>query len=325
VVGSPRLLVLRALGLGDLLTAVPALRGLARAFPEHIRVLAAPRALAPLLKLIRLADGTHAVDELLDLSLLAPTALAHASIGHGGLAGAVNLHGRGPESHMLLLAAHPGWLMAFANEQVPESRAGPAWREGEHEVERWCRMLREHGVPCDPGELDLQAPKVPLPPNAIGATVIHPGASSGSRRWPLRRWAAVAAAERIVGRRVLLTGTAAERPLATAIAESAGLPREAVIAGRTTIDELAGVVAAAGRVVCGDTGVGHLATALGTPSVLLFGPVSPAQWGPPRCAAERHRVLWAGESGDPHGQSPDPGLLRITVARVLDALEALAV
>jgi ADP-heptose:LPS heptosyltransferase len=323
VVGSPRLLVLRALGLGDLLTAVPALRGLARAYPEHIRVLATPRALAPLLKLIRLDDGTHAVDELLDLSLLAPAALAQASIGHRGLAGAVNLHGQGPESHRLLLTAQPGWLMAFANEQVPESRGGPEWQAEEHEVERWCRMLREHGVPCDAGELGLEAPKVPLPPNASGATVIHPGASSRSRCWPLRRWAAVAAAERVIGRRVLITGTAAERPLAEAVAENAGLHAEVVLAGRTTIDELAGVVAAAGRVVCGDTGVAHLATALGTPSVVLFGPISPAQWGPPQQAAERHRVLWAGGSGDPHGQSPDPGLLRITVARVLDALEAL--
>jgi ADP-heptose:LPS heptosyltransferase len=223
----------------------------------------------------------------------------------------------------LLLAAKPTWLMAFAHEQVPESLSGPRWRAGEHEVVRWCRMLCESGVRCDPGELQLDRPKVPLPPNAPGATVIHPGASSEARRWPLRRWAAVAAAERIVGRRVLLTGTAAERPLARAVAEAAGLPPEAVLAGRTTVDELAGVVAAAGRVVCGDTGIGHLATALGTSSLLLFGPVSPAEWGPPVLVGSRHRVLWAGGSGDPHGESPDPGLLRITVAGVLDALEAL--
>jgi ADP-heptose:LPS heptosyltransferase len=322
-VGSPRLLVLRALGLGDLLTAVPALRGVARAFSEHTRVLAAPRALAPLLKLVRLDDGRHAVDELLDIRLLAPAALAQASIGHNGLAGAVNLHGRGPQSHRLLLGARPGWMIAFANPEVPGCGAGPRWREGEHEVTRWCRMLGESGVCCDPAELRIDAPKAPLPPNARGATVIHPGAANGARRWPVRRWAAVAAAERIMGRRVLVTGAPSEAPLATALAEGAGLPREAVLAGRTTVEELAAIVAAAGRVICGDTGVGHLATALDTPSVLLFGPVSPAEWGPPREARSRHRVLWAGARGDPHEDSPDPGLLKITVADVLDSLEAL--
>src|SRR5690606_22400641 len=48
----PRLVVLRALGLGDLLTAAPALRALAAAFPDHHRVLAAPAALRGLVELI---------------------------------------------------------------------------------------------------------------------------------------------------------------------------------------------------------------------------------------------------------------------------------
>ncbi|HEX8928334.1 MAG TPA: glycosyltransferase family 9 protein, partial [Actinomycetota bacterium] len=50
---TPRLLVLRALGLGDLLAAVPAMRALARACRQHERVLAAPAWLSPLLPLIR--------------------------------------------------------------------------------------------------------------------------------------------------------------------------------------------------------------------------------------------------------------------------------
>jgi hypothetical protein len=57
------------------------------------------------------------------------------------------------------------------------------------------------------------------------------------------------------------------------------------------------------------------------PSVILFGPVSPARWGPPENG--RHIVLWASEVGDPHASEPHPGLLAIQVEDVLAALENL--
>ena len=110
--------------------------------------------------------------------------------------------------------------------------------------------------------------------------------------------------------------------LARRVARGAGLPDRAVYAGRTDVLGLAALVAAAGRVVCGDTGVAHLATALRTPSVVLFGPISPALWGPPP-DRPRHRALWAAGTGDPHGEEPDPGLLRIRVAKVVEALSTL--
>lgn len=321
------ILILRALGLGDLLTVVPALRGLARAFPEHRRVLLAPRALEPLLALIRFGEtGEPVVHELRHADLLSPLALARTSVpvATGKLDVAVNLHGRGPESHRALLQAGPRRMIAFANRRVSEASLGPRWRAGEHEVGRWCRMLDEDGVPCDPSELWIEPPAQGVGDDMRGATVIHPGASSGARRWPPERWAAIAAAERTVGRRVVITGSRSEIPLASRVAEGAGLPPEAVLAGRTSVDQLASLVSAAGRVVCTDTGVGHLATALGTPSVLLFGPVSPTEWGPP-VELRQHVVLWAGSRGDPHAERPDPGLLRIKVADVLDALERLPV
>jgi hypothetical protein len=233
---------------------------------------------------------------------------------------AVNLHGRGPESHRLLLAAEPERLIAFANAEA--GVAGPPWRDDEHEVARWCRLLSESGIPADPGRLSLAPPPGPAPPGTLGATLIHPGAGSPARRWPPERFAAVAAAERRAGRTVLVSGSPGERPLAMTVARLAGLPDEAVVAGRTDLLGLARLVAAAGRLVVGDTGVSHLATALGTPSVTLFGPVSPALWGPPP-GRPLHRALWAGRSGDPHGRRPDPGLLRIGVGEVLDALAAL--
>jgi ADP-heptose:LPS heptosyltransferase len=300
-------LIYRALGLGDLLTAVPALRALARAFPEHRRVLAAPRALTDV------ATLTGALHEVVDAAPLAPLP---ASL-HGADV-AVNLHGRGPQSHEVLRATRPRRLIAFAphgDESSPGEESRPSWRPGEHEVVRWCRLLTESGIPADPRDLRIAAPAIEPPAAARGATIIHPGAASEARRWPAERWAEVA---RAAGPRVVVTGDASERGLASEVA--AGAPGAVVLAGRTSLLELAAAVAVARRVVCGDTGVAHLATALGTPSVVLFGPTPPAEWGPP--PDPRHAVLWAGRRGDPHADEPDPGLLEISVAQVLDRLAA---
>jgi ADP-heptose:LPS heptosyltransferase len=307
----PPVVVLRALGLGDLLTAVPALRALAGTFPDHPLLLACPAALAPLARL------SGAVDEVVPTAGLGDP--LHRRLHRAAVA--VNLHGRGPESHRLLLATAPERLVGFAHAAVPACAEGPRWRADEHEVTRWCRLLAESGIPADPDRLDLDPPPGPPPAGAAGATVIHPGAGSPARRWPPERFAAVARAEHAGGRQVLVTAGPGEAGLAGAVAAAAGLPASAVRAGGDVL-ALARLVAAAGRVVCGDTGVGHLATALGTPSVVLFGPVSPARWGPPP-GRPWHRALWAGRSGSPHGLVLDPGLAALTVDQVLDALAGL--
>jgi ADP-heptose:LPS heptosyltransferase len=308
----PAVVVLRALGLGDLLTAIPALRALADAFPRHPRLLATPAALAPL------ARCSGAVDEVVPTDGL--DAPLHRRLHGAGLA--VNLHGRGPESHELLLATEPRRLVAFTHPAVPASSEGPRWRSDEHEVARWCRLLEESGIAADPARLDLELPPGPVPHGAEGATLIHPGAASPSRRWPPERFAEVARAEVADGRRVIVTGGPAEVELADDVAARAGLPETAVHAGQGGVLTLGRLVDAAARVVCGDTGVAHLATALRTPSVVLFGPSSPALWGPPP-DRRWHHPLWAGTSGDPHGQLPDPGLLALGVDQVLEALANL--
>jgi len=290
-----RLVVLRALGLGDLLTAVPALRALARAFPAHERVLLAPAALAPVVEL--LGDATYAlhhVDGVRTLPAALPPIARDADV-------AVNLHGRGPQSTALLSAAQPRALVAFGRQA--------AWRDGEHETARWCRLLEAAGIEADPGDLDLAPPAEPTP--YPGATVIHPGAAAPARRWPAARWAAVG---RELAGPVVVTAGPGEEPLARAVACAAGAT---VFAG--DLRGLAALVAGAARVLCADTGVAHLATALGTPSVVLFGPTPPAQWGPPP-ERTRHRVLWAGRRGDPNGARPDPGLLTLQPHDVLEAI-----
>jgi ADP-heptose:LPS heptosyltransferase len=160
------------------------------------------------------------------------------------------------------------------------------------------------------------------PAHLRGATIVHLGAASAARRWPTQRWIRVIAACG-EARHVVLTGSARERAVALDVARRANVPFANVVAGETSLTELAAIVAAARRVLCSDTGIAHLASAYGIASVVLFGPTSPATWGPPDLA--RHRVLWAGRTGDPHGKSPDPGLLAITAADVIAELEHLTV
>lgn len=306
-----RVLVLRALKLGDFLTGVPAYRALRRAYPDAEIVLAAPRALEPLVALVG-----GAIDRIVDAAPLAPLPpeVRGADLG-------VNLHGCGPQSHRVLLDAGVRRLIAFRNDEIPESAGGPAYERDDHEVTRWCRLLEHAGMLVDPGDLDLAVPPVAVPRRLRGATIVHPGAASEARRWPVDRWIEVARAEHRLGRRVVITGGAEEVGRARAVAEGAGIPPTHVYAGRTTLRELAALVAAAGRVVCGDTGVAHLATAYRRPSVVLFGPISPRTWGPP--ARPYHRVIWTGTTGDPHADRIDPGLLAIPVERVIAELDAL--
>lgn len=308
---GPLLVVLRALGLGDLLTALPALDALARTFPDHRRVLAAPAPLAPLAELSGTVHALVATEPLRPLS----DRLCEADV-------AVNLHGRGPASHRVLSASRPHRLVAFHHPEVAATASSPRWSPDEHEVARWCRLLEESGIPADRSRLALPHPGPPPHGMPEGATVVHPGAAFPARRWPVERWAAVARHEVGQGRTVVVTGGPDEVALAGAVAAMAGLPGSAVLAGRTDLLGLAAVVAAAGRVACGDTGVAHLATALATPSVVVFGPEPPSRWGPP---PERpwNRALWAGRTGDPHGTVPDPGLLELQVADVVGALETL--
>ncbi|MFH7600386.1 glycosyltransferase family 9 protein [Streptomyces racemochromogenes] len=313
--------VLRALGLGDLLTAVPALRALRTALPGHELVLAAPE---------RLADAVRAlgvVDRLLPAQ--APGRGVPATLAWSGPPPelAVDLHGCGPRTRLLLAGLRPRRLYVFA---PPGTREwpGPRWRADEHERDRWCRLLRWYGLHTDPDDLCLAAPAEPSP--VPGAAVLHPGADAAARRWPAERFAAVGRALARDGHRVAVVAGRGEGPLARRVAEYAGLGADAVLGGERDLPfaRLSAVIARARCVVAGDSGVAHLASALRTPSVVLFGPVAPRLWGPP--AGGPHRALWhpgPGDDplrpGDAHGPVPDARLLRIPVAEVLAAVRAL--
>lgn len=308
--GGDAVLVLRALGLGDALSGVAALRGVRRAWPDRTLVLAAPAGVGSWLR------DLGVVDEVLPTSGLEP--LAWTGAGHV----AVNLHGRGPQSHRLLQRTGPERLVAFASAEA--GVRGPAWRADEHEVDRWCRLVTGAGGPC--GREDLRLLVEPARDGGGSAPVlVHPGAASGSRRWPVQRWGAVVAGL-TRSRAVVLTGGPDERDLCDAVigaARSAGATDVRSTAGTLDLAALSGAIAGAALVICGDTGVAHVATGVGTPSVLLFGPTPPQWWGP-AIDTDRHLVLWHGtEAGDPHGAEVDPALAAIAAEEVLAAAQTL--
>jgi ADP-heptose:LPS heptosyltransferase len=299
---------LRALGLGDFLVGVPAYRALRQAFPGHEIRLATTAGVAPL------APLTDAIDSVSPARAPDDFAAPRRAIDV-----AVNLHGRGPQSTTALRALKANRLLSF------DDNAAARWDDGwrGHERERWCELLSAYGISTDPEDFRLRAPEVRS--LARDAVVVHPGAAFGSRRWPADRFADVARALRRDGHDVVVTGARSELRLAGAVAEMAGLPSSAVLAGRTDVVAMAALVAHAELVICGDTGPAHLATAFATSSVVLFGPTPPSRWGPPN--DPRHVALWPGLTrstvADPHGGEPDPALLAIGAPTVLETARGL--
>jgi ADP-heptose:LPS heptosyltransferase len=305
--GRPELLMLRALKLGDLLVAVPAVHGIRRANPEHRLVLAVPGWLEPIV------DMVPGIDALLPT----PGLDGPLPLRSGRVDTVVNLHGNGPESRGVLevLAARrrvghrsPGW-------------DGPDWQVGIHERERWARLVRAHGMPAEAGDLAIDRPAAPS--TAPGCVVVHVGAFYGSRRWPVPRFARVVRFLRAQGERVVLTGSTAERERALQVASLAGAPVDTVLAGVLDLGAFAALIASAALVVSADTGAAHLASAYAIPSVVIFGPAPPEEWGPPENG--RHIVLTDARlrRGETFGSEPDPALLAVTVDDVLSGVASL--
>jgi ADP-heptose:LPS heptosyltransferase len=300
---------LRALGLGDLCTAIPALRGLRRATSPARLTLATPASLHPLADLAGVADDFVAVAGLAE-----PLPVTV----HGAVL-AVNLHGRGPESTRRLRATRPQRLVSYRPVggtppvSTPTERFEP-WNAYDHDTERWSALV-ETATQQPVDRLDRVIRTATPPADHV---VVHPGASSRARRWPLDRFAAVIDALQERGHRVVVTGSPGERALGDRLGRRC--PGVQVTSGTTGILDLVDLLAGARLVVSGDTGVAHLAAALRRPTVTLYGPTSPAQWGLADDGA-LHTMLWAGRTGDPHGDTPHGGLLAISVSDVVAAVD----
>lgn len=193
------------------------------------------------------------------------------------------------------------------------------------DLDRPDTSLRPRAETVAAGRAILDAAGVPP---ATPVVVLNPGATnSRAKRWLPERFAAVgdALAER-AGARVAVVGSAAERDTAERVAALMRDPsRAAVLAGKTSISELVGVLANAVALVSNDTGPAHLGAALGIPTVTVFGPTEQFATHPtgPRAVAVSHPVECA-----PCMQRDCPidhrCMTRLEVAEVLRAVESVS-
>ena len=154
-----------------------------------------------------------------------------------------------------------------------------------HEVERALDLARSAGYDLPAGD-DGRLQVRPRPPAFVlrrPYVVVHPGASVPARAWSPDRHAELVEALVVAGRRVVVTGGPGERALSARVAGAAAVD----LGGRTSLGELAAVLAGADCVVVANTGPAHLAAAVGTPVVSLFAPTVPAvRWRPWRVPHE---------------------------------------
>ena len=116
---------------------------------------------------------------------------------------------------------------------------------------------------------------------------LHPGAGSISKRWPLQNFRELAA--RIIQSESQLLAIEGPAEQGAFREMTLGLQAAAVVAAKTLpLGALAAALSWCAAFVGNDSGIAHLAAALGVPSVVLFGPTSPEQWAP---HGKRVRIL----------------------------------
>jgi ADP-heptose:LPS heptosyltransferase len=210
-----------------------------------------------------------------------------------------------------------------------------------HEVEQHLSLCSAagHRLPIDDhGELRVRGGAATLDGSGWTAqgseggvreryVVIHPGASVPSRGLPPTVVSHVVDALAAAGRHVVITGSAEERPLADRLLSAAPDGAVTDLVGLTDLAELVDVVAGADVVVCGNTGIAHVAAAVATPVVEAFAPTVPAhRWRPwmvPHVLLGRFDIECAGCRSRTCPLPGQPCLEPFTAPAVLDAIARL--
>ena len=294
-----RVLVVRPGGIGDAVLLLPALAALRRAAPASpVDVLCEARN-APLFALSGLADRILPYD--------AHPLRTVRTLRRTRYAAALDTEQFHPSSALFCALSRAPLRIGF---NVAPARFGVYTRIVPYDLSgpESAQFARLFAAALDLPAGDASPPferssfeqiTIPLPTTYAA---LHVGGSAPCKRWRSERFAALAAA--LAERHALpcvLLGAREDLPAARSILSlfpshaSASSPSSPVVApvnlvGRLDLARTAAVCARASLLVGPDSGLAHLAAAVGTPVVALFGPSDPAKWGPPpdRGTALRH-------------------------------------
>jgi heptosyltransferase-2 len=296
-----RILVIRGGAIGDFILTLPAIRLLRHSFPEaHVEILGYQHIIA-LARMSGYADATRSIE-------YGPLATFFTRDGEldSELAAYFSSF-----QQILSYLFDPDEIFArnLRRAGVRNLIVGPAkLNDQEHAARQLARPLERLAL-----YLDDPAPVITPNERAVRNAklwAIHPGSGSETKCWPAERWLALARAlleERIAGELLVVGGEADDQALRQM---EQLLPNDRVrFAPHQPLPVLARLLQNCGHFIGHDSGISHLAAAVGTPSLLLFGPTDPAIWAPQN---RQVKIL----------RSTDRTMAGIEIAHVLAAIAA---
>lgn len=315
-----KILVIRTDLLGDVVMTLPAIHALRRAYPDAVIDVVVLPATAPLIADHPDIDNVIRCDPNGWLSGIFATAerakiaatIRHLRGAHYNLAVSVC----GDWASIIARLSGARRRVGFAGEAYPgfltDPVPGKRYDLHHHETEYGLLLAERAGGIVDAPGVSTRRPRLPVSDVARAAVermfadhdiapdqpviALHAGSGNGqAKRWPLPAWARLA--DLICDQTtaaVILIGSPGDKPLAQAVLHRMHQPARAIdMTGKTTLPELAALLARCAVVVTGDSGPLHVAEAVGTRVVAIHGPTDPAQSGP--CGPDAivlRRAIW---------------------------------
>jgi len=279
-----RILVMRPGALGDVIVTLPLLSALRRQYPDSSIELMARSSYAEWLKAQGIVDAAWSID-ISDVSALfmpADAVMPAAGEFFSQFQLAVSLWKRGDDS--IIRALRRYMPHAVAIDPLPDERVRCHTAEQILSRAVFDNLLAPPTPECAlqamlPLEQPLRAARELLAPARAPRVAIHPGSGGKTKNWPPQRFAGVARELHRRGLSIVLIEGPADRDAAQAFRHHAGgLPFAEM--SDTALPVLAAGLSMCGQIIGNDSGVPHLAAAMGVPSVVVFGPSDPCHWRP---------------------------------------------